>query len=175
MDTLQVVPDLASVNTMDRPQFVATLGPAFEHSPWVAQAAWRARPFASVEALHAAMLAVVTSAPADTQLAFLCAHPELAGKEAQACTLTDESQQEQASAGLSALSRDEMAEMQRLNRAYRERHGFPFIIAARRHGKAQIFGELRRRIDETTETERAEALAQIARISRLRVEALVAA
>ena len=174
METLQAIPDLASVNTMDRPQFVATLGPAFEHSPWVAQGAWSARPFASVAALHAAMLAVVTSAPADTQLAFLRAHPELAGKEAQASTLTDESQLEQASAGLNALSRDEMAEMQRLNAAYRERHGFPFIIAARRHGKAQIFAELRRRLGEDSATERSEALAQIARISRLRVEALVA-
>ena len=175
MQTLQSPLDLAAVNTMGHDAFVAALGPVFEHSAWVAEGAWAARPFASIEALHAAMLDVVQRAPGATQLAFLCAHPELAGHEAQASTLTDDSQREQASAGLNAMSRGELAEMQRLNGAYRQRHGFPFIIAARHHSKAQIFAELRRRLVEPTDAERDEAMAQIARITRLRVDAVLAA
>src|SRR6185295_72365 len=107
--------DLAAVNAMDRDRFVASLGATFEHSPWVAESAWAARPFASVDALHAAMIQVVRGAPKAVQTAFLCAHPELAGREAQARTLTDDSKHEQASAGLDAMSRDEMVEMARLN------------------------------------------------------------
>ncbi|MEO7851367.1 MAG: 2-oxo-4-hydroxy-4-carboxy-5-ureidoimidazoline decarboxylase [Rubrivivax sp.] len=166
---------LDAVNAMDRDSFVAALGEAFEHSPWVAESAWLERPFASVEALHAAMFGVVRRAPQAVQLAFLCGHPELAGQEAQAGSMTDDSQREQASAGLSAMTREEMARMAKLNGKYRKRHGFPFIIAARRHTKSQIFDELQSRIDRDTAAELVEALEQIAFITRLRVRALVSA
>lgn len=165
---------LSAVNVLDRAAFVAALGATFEHSPWVAEGAWAARPFASVDALHAAMLDVVGRASRAAQIAFLCAHPELAGKEAQAGAMTGDSVAEQASAGLDALSRAELDEMTRLNVAYRARHGFPFVIAVRRYGKAQIFSELRRRTANDSAAERCEALAQIGTITRLRLAALVA-
>lgn len=165
--------DLSAVNAMDRDTFVQALGPTFELAPWVAEAAWARRPFADVGALHAAMLDAVRQAPDAQQLAFLRGHPELAGREAQAGTMTAESVGEQSSAGLDALSRDEMADIQRLNHAYRERHGFPFIIAVRHHDKRQIFEALRTRAAGQTETERAAALQQIGLITRGRIEALV--
>jgi 2-oxo-4-hydroxy-4-carboxy-5-ureidoimidazoline decarboxylase len=164
---------LDAVNVMDRETFAAALGEAFEHAPWIAEAAWPERPFASVDALHAAMIGVVQRAPQPTQLAFLCGHPELAGREAQAGSMTNDSQREQASAGLDAMTREEMTRMTRLNSVYRQRHGFPFIIAARRHTKAQIFDQMQSRSDNDTATEFVEALAQIFYISRLRVRALV--
>ncbi len=167
--------DLDALNAMDSGDFVAALGSTFEHAPWVAEGAWAARPFASLDALHAAMIGVVRSAPRATQVAFLCGHPELAGKEAQAGTMTRESVGEQASAGLNALSKDEIGELRELNARYRERHGFPFIIAVRRHSKAEIFKLLRSRLAQGSESELNEALAQIAFITRLRVEARVAA
>lgn len=165
--------DLEALNAMDRDAFVAALGPTFENSPWVASAAWPQRPFASIDALHEAMLDVVRRAPDAQQLAFLCGHPELAGREAQAGTMTAESVGEQGSAGLNALSPQEMAEIQRLNRVYRERHGFPFIIAVRRSTKGQIFDAMRTRAAEPTEVERRTALAQIGLITRGRIEALL--
>ena len=167
--------DLGAVNTLDRDDFVAAFGSTFEHSPWVAKGAWAARPFASIDALHGAMIGVVRSAPRATQIAFLCGHPELAGKEAQAGTMTTESVGEQASAGLNALSRDEIGELRQLNARYLERHGFPFIVAVRRYSKAQIFEQLRSRLARDSDTELGEALAQISTITRLRVEAKVAA
>ena len=173
MTTATAPLDLDAVNAMDREPFVAALGAAFEHSPWVAENAWAARPFASVEALHAAMLDTVRRAPQTTQIAFLCAHPELAGREAQANALTTDSQREQASAGLDAMTKVEMTEMTRLNEVYRRRHGFPFIIAVRRHGKAQIFEEMRRRTEQDTTSEFVVAMEQIACITGLRVKALV--
>ncbi|MDE2414221.1 MAG: 2-oxo-4-hydroxy-4-carboxy-5-ureidoimidazoline decarboxylase [Comamonadaceae bacterium] len=166
--------NLADINGMDCDAFVAAVGPTFENAHWIARAAWPRRPFASVDALHAAMLDVVRAASQERRLAFLCGHPELAGREARAGTMTTESVGEQRSAGLDALSREEMGEMQQLNRIYRERHGFPFIIAVRRNTKQQIFEALRTRADADSETERCAALEQIGLITRGRMDALLA-
>jgi len=165
--------DLRALNAMDRDAFVAALGPTFENSPWVAEAAWSRRPFASVEALHAAMLDVVRQAPQERSLDFLRGHPELAGREAQAGTMTQESVGEQKSAGLNALSSQELQEMHQLNRAYRERHGFPFIIAVRRNTKQQIFEAMRQRTSQVTAIEWQAALEQIGYITRGRIDALL--
>jgi 2-oxo-4-hydroxy-4-carboxy-5-ureidoimidazoline decarboxylase len=126
-----------------------------------------------VAALHAAMLDVVRRAPEQRQLAFLCGHPELAGREAQTGTMTAESTGEQGSAGLNALTGAERNELQSLNRAYREAHGFPFIIAVRANTKQQIFEAVRARTAQATEIERRAALEQIGLITRGRLDALV--
>jgi 2-oxo-4-hydroxy-4-carboxy-5-ureidoimidazoline decarboxylase len=173
MSAVSTPVDLAALNALDRDAFVAVLGPTFENSPWVAAAAWSRRPFGSVEALHTAMLDVVRQAPEERKLAFLCGHPELAGREAQAGTMTTESVGEQNSAGLHALTGAEHDEMRRLNRAYREHHGFPFIIAVRGNTKHQIFDAMRARTPQATAVERSAALQQIGLITRARIEALV--
>jgi len=165
---------LAGLAAMDRAAFVAALGDVFEHSAWVAEGAWPRHPFASETALHAAMMAVVRAAPVAQQTAFLRGHPELAGKEAQAGTMTGHSTFEQSGAGLNALTRAELDELQRLNAAYAERHGFPFIIAVLGHTKAQIFEALRRRVANDTTHERHEALQQIASITQRRLVKLLA-
>ena len=154
----------------DRPAFTAALGAIFEHSPWVAQAAWAQRPFDSLAALHAAMLGAVRAAPLVQQIAFLRGHPELAGKEAQAGTMTDHSTHEQA--GLNALSRSEVDALRALNAAYAQRHGFPFIVNVLGHSTAQIFEALRERIDNDTPSDIDAALQQIAAITRRRLNAL---
>ncbi|HZT54637.1 MAG TPA: 2-oxo-4-hydroxy-4-carboxy-5-ureidoimidazoline decarboxylase [Burkholderiaceae bacterium] len=165
---------LAQLAALDRAAYMTAFGGLFEHSPWVAEAAWAQRPFASEAALHDAMMNAVRDAPQPQQIAFLNLHPELAGKEAQAGTMTDHSTFEQHGAGLNALGRDELLELQRLNAAYTERHGFPFIIAVLGHTKPQIFEALRTRTGRDTDTERQEALAQIAQITRRRLNALFA-
>ncbi len=156
-------------------EFVAALGGVFEHSPWIAERAYASRPFADTAALHAAMVDVVRGASRDEQLGLLRAHPELAGREAQAGTLTADSTSEQQSAGLDALTRAEMEQVGRLNRAYRERFDFPFIIAVRRHTKDGIFAEFERRLENDAESERLECLEQVYIITRIRLDALVAA
>ena len=164
----------AQIAAMDHDAFVAAFGDLFEHSPWVAEAAWPRRPFASENALHDAMMASVRAAPLVQQIAFLNGHPELAGKEAQACTMTGHSTFEQQGAGLNALSHDELLELRRLNAVYLQRHGFPFIIAVLGHTKAQIFEALRTRAGHETPREIHEALHQIAQITRRRLHALFA-
>jgi len=165
--------DIASINAMNRDAFVAAVGPAFENAQWVAAAAWSSRPFASTAALHAAMMSIVMQASEAQKLAFLRGHPELAGREAKAGTMTAESVSEQTSAGLNALTGPEIEEMQRANSSYRDRHGFPFIISVRGKTKQQIFAAMRARVAESTEAERRAALEQIGLITRGRIDALV--
>ena len=124
---------LAQINSLDRADFTRLLGEVFEHSPWVAERAWSRRPFASSDALHAAMLATVRDAGADEQLALIRAHPELAGRETAEGTLTADSTSEQGRLGFTALSRAEIERVERANRAYREKFGFPCIVALRLH------------------------------------------
>ena len=165
---------LAEVAAMDHAAFMAVFGDLFEHSPWVAEAAWAQRPFATQDALHDAMMAAVRRAPPAQQIGFLNMHPELAGKEAQDGTMTGHSTFEQQGAGLDALSRDELRELRRLNAVYAQRHGFPFIIAVLGHTRLQIFEALRERAGFETRRELNEALGQIAQITRRRLTALFA-
>ena len=165
--------DMATINGLDRLAFVQKFGGIFENSPWVAEQAWDKRPFANVDAMHAAMVEVAKLAPAPRQLALLQSHPDLAGKEAQAGGMTASSVTEQASAGLNALSKDEMTQISDLNAAYKRKFGFPFIIAVRMHTKEGIFFEFRNRLQNDTVTEYANDLQNVYAITRLRLAKLL--
>jgi 2-oxo-4-hydroxy-4-carboxy-5-ureidoimidazoline decarboxylase len=165
--------DMAPINAMDLAAFVVKFGGIFEKSPWVAEKAWEKRPFASVDDIHAAMVAVAKNATAERQLALLQSHPDLAGKEAHAGTMTASSVAEQASAGLNTLSAAELAELTGLNAAYKAKFGFPFIIAVRMHTKEGIFSEFKRRLQNDTQTEFANDLQNVYIITRLRLNKLL--
>src|SRR5262249_24284745 len=145
--------DMAPINAMDRAAFVEKFGGIFENSPWVAAKAWEKRPFASLEDMHAKMDAVARNPTAEMQLALLQSHPDLAGKEARAGTMTASSVAEQASAGLDALSHAEIVQISDLNAAYKKKFGFPFIIAVRMHTMEGILFEFNRRLHNATQTE----------------------
>lgn len=164
---------LDEINAMSRDAFSAAFGDIYEHSPWIAETAWEARPFDSVDALRDAMAAAVRAAPGDRQLALLNAHPELAGREARAGSLTAASAQEQAGAGLVDLSPEELTQVAEFNRAYREKFGFPFIIAVRNHTKTTIMQAMERRLGNDRQRELATALEQVFEIARIRLEKLV--
>jgi len=160
---------LAELNATDRAAFVAALGGIFEHSPWVAARAFAARPFASVDALHRAMVGAMHAASRDEQLALIRAHPELAGRAMVRRELTADSTSEQSSAGLTQCSPAELARLIDLNARYHEKFGFPFILAVKGWDRAGVIAELARRLECDPAAESTEALAQIARIAGLRL------
>jgi 2-oxo-4-hydroxy-4-carboxy-5-ureidoimidazoline decarboxylase len=166
---------LPDVNRMSLDDFRQALGGVFEHSPWITERAWAARPFASLEALHAAMMRVVHDASREEQLALLRAHPDLAGRAAPAGNLSAASRAEQSSAGLDRLTDEELERFGRLNAGYREKFGFPFIIAVRTHDKTVILAAFERRLGNTVAGEVEAALGQVSDITRLRLDALVKA
>ena len=165
--------DMTTINAMDRAAFVQKFGGIFENSPWVAEKVWEKRPFARLDDMHAAMVAVAKNAPAAVQLVLLQSHPDLAGKEAQAGTMTASSVAEQASAGLNALSHAEMVRISDLNADYKKKFGFPFIIAVRMHTKEGILFEFNRRLQNDTQTEFANDLQNVYIITRLRLNKLL--
>ncbi|MGI3183536.1 allantoinase PuuE [Nioella aestuarii] len=157
---------------MSREEFVAAYGGIFEHSPWIADRAWELElgPAHDCAAgVHNALARVFRTASNDERLGVLRAHPDLAGKLASAGRLTAESTSEQAGAGLNMLTDEERADFTRLNTAYVDKHGFPFIIAVRDHDKASIRAAFDRRIDNDTDTEFAEACRQVERIAEFRL------
>ena len=158
--------------TADRDTFLATYGPLFEHSPWVAEAAYEQGPFEDREQVFDALTTAMYEAPEERQLALIRAHPDLAGRAAVAGELTPDSTREQAAAGLDRLTPDEYEAFTRANAAYRERFGFPFVICAREHDKASILAAAEARLQRGRDEERAAALDEIAKIARLRLEDL---
>ncbi len=163
-------PTASSLSAGSRDAFVGICGGFFEHSPWVAERAWESRPFASVADLHGKMCAAVREAGAEAQLALIRAHPDLVGRLAKEGRLTRDSTSEQAAAGLTALTADEVGAFERYNAAYRERFGFPFVICARENKKDAILAAFPIRLKNSAAREIATALGEIEKIARLRIE-----
>lgn len=154
-------------------EFVSALGGIFEHSPWVPERAATKRPFASLDSLHGAMVVAMWAASDAEKLGLLRAHPQLAGKEADAGTLTAHSTSEQDSVGLTRLTPEEKAKIVALNAAYLQAHGFPFIIAVKLRTKREIFAEAERRVSNPRDIEFTTALAEVGKIARIRLDALL--
>jgi len=157
------------LNLLDQESFVAALGWIFEHSPWVAERAFHARPFANLDALHAVMREQVERATVAERLALLQAHPDLGAR----ARLSRASTAEQAGVGLDSLTPSELDQLHRLNAAYRGRFGFPFLLAVKGSTKHDILLALQARMGASPEDEFREALRQVYRIARFRLEDIV--
>lgn len=164
---------VAELSALPRAEFIAALDGIFEHSPWVAEAAWEDRPFATVNALHDAMCQAVIDAGETQQLDLIRAHPELAGKAAVRGELTAESTREQAGAGLDQCSAEEFARLTELNDAYKAKFGFPYILAVRGHTRSSIIENFATRLENSRADEIEECLRQIFRIAGFRLQDLV--
>jgi 2-oxo-4-hydroxy-4-carboxy-5-ureidoimidazoline decarboxylase len=161
---------MAAINQLDQEPFVESIGWVFEHSPWVADRAWRHRPFASLDQLCERMNGEVETASIDERLALLRAHPDL-GTRAK---VSASSASEQAGAGLDQLTPDEYLRLTELNAGYREKFGFPFLLAVKGSGKSVILEALQTRLHSTREDEFQEALRQVFRIARFRLDSIIA-
>ncbi|QBY00328.1 allantoinase PuuE [Rhodophyticola sp. CCM32] len=161
---------------MDKDAFTKFYGAIFEYSPWVAEQAHALElglAHDTATGLANAMARAFRGGSDAARLAVLKAHPDLAGKLAAAKRLTEDSSAEQASAGLDALSDQEHAQFTRLNTAYMEKHGFPFIIAVRDHDKSGILAAFEQRLHQDSETEFAEACRQVERIALHRLRSIL--
>ena len=162
---------LSQLNQMSQSEFTDTLGAVFEDSPWVAQKAWQKRPFANLDSLHQGMVKVVQAATPDEQLALIRLHPDLGNK----AKMSESSVKEQAGVQLDQLNSEDFARFQSLNNAYKNRFGFPFIVAVRNQTKDSILEAFERRLNNSVDRERAQALAEIAQIARFRLEEIIVA
>ncbi len=161
---------LGVLNEMSRDDFVAIVGPVFEHTPQIAADAWTRRPFASVAALVATMREIVEQFDDTRRVELLRAHPELGARRPMAALSVDE----QRGAGLHDIDTSTADDLAALNANYRRRFGFPFIIAVRGRGPDEVVAALRERLDNGAAVERRTAIAEVLQIATMRLEALIA-
>ena len=162
------------LNRMTVSEFTARFGDVAEHSPWVAERAAGARPFADWDAVAQAFAAALRGAARDEQVAVLRAHPDLAGRAAVAGDLSEDSRKEQAGAGLDRLTPEEFERFTALNAAYKERFGIPFIFAVKGATKGMILAAFEERVANGPEAELKNAIDNVCRIMRFRIEDRVA-
>lgn len=161
---------------MDSHDFIARYGAIYEHSPWVAErVAIFAADIVDKDRLADLMADCVDNADTEQQLTLIRAHPDLAGKLQVAGELTDDSTEEQASAGLDQCSKIEYERFQALNDAYKEKFGFPFVMAVRKSNRAEILEAFGARLQNDYDAEFETALTEIHKIARLRIDAMEAA
>ena len=163
------MPTLDELNAASLDVFVDALDGVFEHAPWVAAKAAAMRPFATVTALHEALIAQVRAASEESFLAFLCGHPELSPKALADPALTSASRDEQGGLGLDSLGED-LRRFEDGNAEYRAKFGFPFIVCVRRLTPPFVLRAMGRRLASSMETERETAIGEIGFITRLRLK-----
>ena len=166
---------LDEINAASPEAFGVLLRGIYEHSSWVADWAEPRRPFASLAQLKRVLVETVDGASRERRLALLRAHPELAGKAMAASTLTAESTHEQGKAGLTQCTPEELATLQRLNAAYQEKFGFPFMLAVRGPRgdgltKQAIIASFERRLENHPDFEFEEGLRNVHRVAELRLD-----
>ncbi|MGB7417165.1 MAG: 2-oxo-4-hydroxy-4-carboxy-5-ureidoimidazoline decarboxylase [Thermosynechococcaceae cyanobacterium] len=160
---------ITELNQMNQDEFVAILGEVFEETPSIAAQAWQRRPFQNGSELHQSMVNIVMTMSLEKQDALICAHPDLGSK----AKMADASVQEQAGVGLDLLLSEEYETLQRFNQQYKERFGFPFIIAVKNHTKASILEAFAERLQNSKDVERQQALTEIFRIAQFRLQGLI--
>jgi OHCU decarboxylase len=160
---------LAELNSVPESQFLERIGGPLEGETWLAKRVAVLRPFANREALVKAFHQIIAEASLEEKISLIASHPDLAGKAAIDGNLSAMSVAEQAAAGLDKLSPEEYAEFSRLNSAYKERFGFPFVICAREHNKTSILAHFASRLDNPSETEIETGINEVLKILNLRL------
>lgn len=169
LPTLSPAPSACSLE-----RFTEHYGDIYEHSPWVAEAAWEqglSEAHNAPDALADLMGLMLQQASPEQQIAVIQAHPDLAGKAALAGELTEDSSREQAGAGLDQCTPEEFARFEQLNAAYKAKFGFPFVIAVKGLDRHAILAAFETRLDNDLAQERKTAIEQIIRIARFRLRA----
>lgn len=157
---------LNHINQMTQPEFVATLGPAFEQTPEIAARTWNHRPFNSLGELHHHMVKTLHTMTREEQLTLIHAHPNLGSR----ATMAKASVAEQKQAGLTHLSPQAYHQLQQLNQQYQEIFGFPFILAVTGHSYRSVMANINHRLTNSAQVEFHQALREIEIIAQLRLQ-----
>ncbi|MFQ6005701.1 MAG: 2-oxo-4-hydroxy-4-carboxy-5-ureidoimidazoline decarboxylase [Woeseia sp.] len=158
----------------DREEFVRRYGGIYEHSRWVAEESFaEAANIDDVGDLATIFADCVNRADHEKKLALVRAHPDLAGRAAVSGEPTHESAMEQASAGIDRCTEQEYEQFQELNEQYKDKFGFPFVMAVRGSNRREILAAFAARLANDEQTEFETAIREIHKIARLRLRELV--
>jgi 2-oxo-4-hydroxy-4-carboxy-5-ureidoimidazoline decarboxylase len=163
------VADLNDFNDGAADQVVQALR-ACNSAPRFAAEVAAGRPYRDVDTLVHRAEEVSRALPWDDVAMALAPHPRI-GDRAGSSAEAESSRREQSSMDdADAATREALVDS---NRAYEERFDHVFLIRASGRSPEEMLAELRRRLDNDEETERAEVTEQLAQITALRVRGLV--
>ena len=152
------------LNKMSQPEFEQALGKIFERAPWAIQQASQKRPYKGFVDLYEGIIGTVKKADHQTQLKLLQSHPDLACKGIRPAEITQHSQNEQSGAGLDQCTQQEADLLVNLNKTYKQKFGFPFMLAVKGYNKAEIIQQFQKRLDNSKQQEFDTALQQVYKV-----------
>ena len=117
------------------------------------------------------MIIIFESADNENKLKILNSHPDLADK-AKIGSLTADSNKEQSNAELDRCTEEEFNKFKNLNTEYKNKFGFPFILAVKGRSKLEILYNFKKRVLYDKQIEFNEAIKQVKQIASLRLEEL---
>jgi len=159
------------INIFSKSEFVKFCANILENARWIAEELYNQKPFNNFEELSSKILNIFETTTKEKQLKILNAHPDLANKT-KISLLTPDSLKEQASAGLDQCTEEEFDEFKHLNKLYRKKFGFPFILAVKGKKKKEILDDIKKRISFDPTTEFDETIKQVKQIASLRLKEL---
>tara|TARA_B100000427_G_scaffold260008_1_gene224244 strand:- start:134 stop:628 length:495 start_codon:yes stop_codon:yes gene_type:complete len=156
-------------NKLNKSEFLSTFGNVFEKTEWIAEKCYDSKPYNNVQELVNKMMEVFENSIKEKHLKILNSHPDLAVKK----KLTKESENEQANANLNQCTNEEFEEFNKLNKKYKKKFGFPFIIAVKGKNKNEILNIFRQRITNNINLEFEEAKKQVKKIATFRLSEII--
>lgn len=164
---------IQDINKMDDAVYLTTFSPLFNADPWVLEESSQKRPFTGFVDMFENLIDIIKVSDHKTQLSLIEDHPDLACPSARAGSIAAASQEEQKSSGLNSCTEEEAVKLTALNKQYREKFGFPFLLAVKGYDKAAIFTEIEDRINNDPATEFNIAMQQYYKVVMLRMQDLV--
>ncbi len=156
-------------NKLGKTEFISTFGNIFEKTEWIAEKCYESKPYNNLDELVLKMMEIFENTEKDKHLEILNAHPDLAIEK----KLTDDSKNEQKNASLNQCTNEEFLEFKNLNEKYKEKFGFPFIIAVKGKNKEEILNSFRQRITNNINLEFEEAKKQVKKIASFRLSEII--
>jgi len=159
------------IDTLSETEFTEVFGNIFENASWITKKLYRKKPFGSFQDLSKKMISIFENSDNENKLKILKSHPDLADKT-NIGSLTPDSNKEQSGVGLNKCTEEEFNEFRNLNLKYKNKFGFPFILAIKGKDKAEILDNFKKRVLSNKQIEFDEAIKQVKKIANLRLEEL---
>jgi len=162
---------LNKIDKLTETEFTEVFGNIFENASWIAERLYGQKSFENFDDLSKKMLSIFENSDNQSKLKIIKSHPDLANK-IKIGSLTEDSNEEQSSAGLDKCTEEEFSEFKNLNLKYKNKFGFPFILAVKGKKKSEILINFKKRILSDKKIEFNEAIKQVHQIASLRLKEL---
>ena len=166
---MKTINSIEEVNQLSENDFIGTFGNIFEKTNWIANKAFNSKPYKNFDDFISTIIEIYENSSKEECLKIFNAHPELAVEK----KLTEDSHKEQSGANLNRCNNEEFSEFKNLNIEYRNKFGFPFIIAVKGKNKNEILNNFRRRIKNENNLEFNEAKEQVKKIATFRINEII--